>query len=58
VLLPVEFPVVLLVELLDVLLDDEAPLAIVEFDAGSEGAVVFSSGTVTIIWSPPLLAIA
>jgi len=58
VLLPVEFPVVLLVELLVELLDDEAPLAIVEFDAGSEGAVVFSSATVTIIWPPPLLAIA
>lgn len=52
VLFPVVFPVELLeellVELLEELLDDEAPAAIVELDAGSEGAAVSLSGTVTI----------
>lgn len=46
--LPVLFPVPLAVTLLVKLLDVEAPPAIVELEAGSAGAAVSFSGTVTI----------
>ena len=55
---PVELEVPLPVELLVELLAVEAPPAMVELEAGSEGEVVSFSGIVIMLCFPPLWAIA